>query len=168
MLIFGIDPGPIMTAFVLYDGNKHLLISFGKVHNKVLLKIINKVENPQDIHFCIEMIKSMGMPVGDTVFQTCVFIGRIVENIIRLGGTYSTLGRKDIVLEICGTPRAKDANVRAALLDLWPPTGGGKVPQVGTKNMPGPLFGVSKDVWSALAVAVTKARKMKYEKMKGE
>jgi hypothetical protein len=42
--------------------------------------------------------------------------------------------------------RAKDPNVRQALLD--------KIGPVGTKKNPGPLYGVSGHGWSALAVAV--------------
>jgi hypothetical protein len=42
--------------------------------------------------------------------------------------------------------RAKDANIRQALIDRFG--------AVGTKKMPGPLFGVSSHYWAALAVAV--------------
>lgn len=42
-----------------------------------------------------------------------------------------------------------------ALLDLFPRTGGGATPQIGTKAKPGPLYGVSSHAWAALGVAVT-------------
>ncbi|MNY62967.1 hypothetical protein D3C86_1998680 [compost metagenome] len=64
-------------------------------------------------------------------------------------------------LHLCKTPRAKDANVRQALLDMFPRTGGGKTPQIGTKAQPGPLFGVSSHAWAALGVAVTAAHQIR-------
>jgi hypothetical protein len=49
--------------------------------------------------------------------------------------------------------RAKDQNIRQALIDrLGPP---------GTKKNPGPTYGVTSHMWSALAVAVTAHDKLK-------
>ena len=47
-----------------------------------------------------------------------------------------------------------------ALLDLFPRTGGGATPQIGTKGKPGPLYGVSSHAWAALGVAVTASHQM--------
>jgi hypothetical protein len=55
--------------------------------------------------------------------------------------------RRDVKLHLCGSARAKDPNIRQALLDRFGP--------VGTKKAPGPLYGVKSHIWSALAVAVT-------------
>ena len=99
----------------------------------------------------IEMVASYGMPVGREVFETVRWIGRFHE---AFGGA-EYVYRKDVKIHLCQSMRAKDANVRQAILDLFPPAGGGKVPQVGTKLQPGPLYGVRKDIWSALAVALT-------------
>ena len=63
--------------------------------------------------------------------------------------------RKDVKMHLCGSMRAKDTNIRQAIIDRYPASGGGKCPQIGTKKEPGPLYGVSKDIWSALAVAIT-------------
>ena len=60
------------------------------------------------------------------------------------------VGRKEIVVALCGSARASDSNVRMALLDRF----GGSA-AVGRKAAPGPLYGISRDVWSALAIAVT-------------
>jgi len=58
-------------------------------------------------------------------------------------------------MNLCGVMKAKDGNIRQALIDRFPATGGGKIPQIGTKAKPGPLYGFSRDKWAALAVAVT-------------
>lgn len=46
---------------------------------------------------------------------------------------------------------AKDANVRQALINRF----GGKDAAIGRKAAPGPLYGISRDMRSALAIAVT-------------
>ena len=60
-----------------------------------------------------------------------------------------------VMVHLCHDSRAKDTNIRQALLDLFPRAGGGATPQVGTKGKPGPLYGVSSHAWPALAVAIT-------------
>jgi hypothetical protein len=100
------------------------------------------------------MIASYGMAVGKEVFETCVWIGRFIEN-WRDPDAAKLVYRKDVKMFLCGTTKAKDANIRQALIDSYPATGGGAIPQIGTKNAPGPLYGVSSHVWPALGVALT-------------
>jgi len=73
-----------------------------------------------------------------------VEIGRFAE-VSR--GSASLVFRRDVKMHLCGSARAKDANIRQALLDRLGP--------VGTKKAPGPLYGVKSHIWAALAVAVT-------------
>ena len=49
-------------------------------------------------------------------------------------------------MHLCNSPRAKDANVSQALKD--------KLGEVGTAKAPGPLYGIAKHAWAALAVGV--------------
>jgi hypothetical protein len=102
----------------------------------------------------IEMIASYGMPVGREVFETCIWIGRM-KQVWHRPDDVMLVYRKDVKLHLCAHPRAKDSNVRQALIDLFPATGGGKTPQIGTSKQPGPLYGVSSHAWPALGVAVT-------------
>jgi hypothetical protein len=60
--------------------------------------------------------------------------------------------RREVKIHLCGSMKAKDANVRQVLLDRYGP---GKAKAVGLKRSPGPLYGFSKDLWSALAVGIT-------------
>jgi len=102
-------------------------------------------------HIAIEMIASQGMPVGRETFETCVWIGRFIQAFHN--GQDHTLIYRGVVKDVlCGSRKAKDANIRQALLDKYPCTGGGKTPQIGTKSQPGPLFGISTHAWPALAV----------------
>jgi hypothetical protein len=60
--------------------------------------------------------------------------------------------RIEVKSHLCHSARATDSNVRQALIDKFGP---GKEKAIGLKATPGPLYGVSKDVWAALGVAVT-------------
>lgn len=147
-MIFAIDPGPTRSGWCLYDGNH--VIDSGTSDNSDVLGWIK--DSPARI-LAIEMIASYGMAVGASVFETVRWIGRF-QQAWRNPEAVQLAYRKDIKMHLCHSMRAKDANIRQALLDRFPATGGGKTPQVGTKSKPGPLYGVSGHAWSALAVAV--------------
>jgi hypothetical protein len=88
------------------------------------------------------------MAVGAEVFDTVLWAGRFAEAAHRV--TVVMLPRRAVKLALCGDSRAKDANIRQALIDRF----GGSA-AIGRKAAPGPLYGISRDVWSALAIAVT-------------
>lgn len=149
-ILIGVDPGPERSGWVvLKDGD---LYAHDITPNEQMRGYLRQWH---DYELVIEMIASYGMAVGKDVFETCVWIGRFIEcaepNPIR------RITRGDVKLHICGTKQAKDPNVRQALIDMYPATGGGKTPQIGTIKQPGPLYGMAGDMWAALAVAVTAA-----------
>lgn len=145
MRVLAIDPGNEESAFVISDDG--LRFEFGKYHNAALLSLIRDGARGAD-RLAIEMIASYGMPVGREVFETCVWIGRFIQ---AWGRKFTVVYRKDVKLHLCGQTRAKDGNVRTSLIDKF----GGKAKAIGTKKSPGPLHGMSKDVWAALGVYVT-------------
>jgi hypothetical protein len=147
--IFAIDPGTTQSGWCRL-GHAGVLDS-GVMDNEDLLAVVQRLP---DSRLAIEMIASYGMSVGREVFETCVWIGRFSQA-WHTPAKVERVYRKDVKMHLCGTPRAKDGNVRQALLDMFPATGGGKVPQIGVKARPGPLYGVSSHAWAALAVAVT-------------
>lgn len=159
MLILAIDPGTTESGWVLYDGER--VLDSGVAPNDEVLTILETGIGIRALphYVAIEMIASYGMPVGSEVFETCVWIGRF-KQAWHEPDAVKLVYRKDVKLHLCGTPRAKDPNVRQALIDLFPGTGGGKTPQIGTKSQPGPLYGVSSHAWPALGVAVTAAHRM--------
>ena len=148
MKIFGVDPGPEDSAFlVLEDGR---VSHFGIVPNAGILQRIDYRGDTRDSVLVIEMVASYGMPVGREVFETCVWIGRFEQ---AWGpAKRDRLTRQDVKRQLCnGNMRAKDKHVRQVMLDRFGP---GKAKAVGLKKTPGPLYGISKDVWAALAIAV--------------
>lgn len=142
-MILAIDPGTTQSAFVWYSAGR--ISDFGIVDNNQMIGILEQDSSPS-IQVVIEMIASYGMAVGKEVFETVRWIGRFQQASI-YPDDVKFIYRKDVKIHLCGSMKAKDANIRQALLD--------KVGPQGTKKDPGPTYGISKDVWSALAVAVT-------------
>lgn len=142
-MILAIDPGTTESGWVIFDGER--VIDCGVNLNESLIDLLRIV--PPFYTVAIEKIASYGMAVGAEVFDTCIWIGRFSQLVIDAQVPLKYVYRKDVKLHLCGSPRAKDANIRQALID--------KFGSVGTKKNPGPLFGVKSHIWSALAVAVT-------------
>jgi hypothetical protein len=155
--ILAIDPGNEYSAYVEYNTETCKLVRFGKIENDDLANMLSSNEFFGCSHLAIEMVACYGMPVGKTIFDTCVWIGRFIECWTEGSNNkkHIRVYRKETKMHLCQTMRAKDSNIRQAIIDRYPATGGGKKPQIGTKAQPGPLYGVSKDVWAALAVAIT-------------
>jgi hypothetical protein len=159
-VILAIDPGPTESALVVYIPGTRKVKQAGKVRNEHLVKHIGMWSHDAANTTCVlvvEMIASYGMPVGAEVFETCVWIGRFLQ---AWTGPSETLYRTAIKHHICGSTRAKDGNVRQALIDAF----GGKEKAIGKKASPGPLYAIKGDMWSALAVAVTYADRIEQAK----
>lgn len=139
--ILALDPGPLETGYCRFFAGR--VVESGTLDNREMRRM---VRSRQAEYLALEMIASYGMPVGRDVFETCLWIGRFIEV---HGGKHELVYRKDVKMHLCGTPRAKDANIRQALIDLIGPPG--------KKASPGPTYGVKGHAWAALAVAVTAA-----------
>lgn len=186
--LLAIDPGNTDSAFVVYDGTSPVM--FGKWKNETLLREMQVGASFPLWRCAIEMIGhyGSGMSVGREVFDTCIWIGRFSQVWHdRQGGDKFGLSRTEYILRatvkahVCGSAKAKDSNIRQALIDRWGgdsiAIGGKKCKRckgrgfLGNRRMPcgtfacdcnggyetppGPLKGISADVWQALAVAVT-------------
>ena len=162
MRILAIDPGNIDSGYVLMD-EEYYPLQFGKVDNFHLREIIMEQETLNGLRrgregeliTVIEMIASYGMAVGATVFDTCVWIGRFTE----LANKVEYIYRKEEKMNLCGNPRAKDANIRQALIDRFAQHDfkNGK----GTKSSPDWFYGFKSDIWAAYAVGTTYLDKLK-------
>lgn len=152
-MILAIDPGNIESAYVILDKDLKP-IEFGKVQNEELLddlfwdrfhrRCMEATDEMID-YLAIEMIASYGMAVGKEVFDTCVWIGRFIQeaNVKEIKLVY----RKEVKMNLCQTMKAKDSNIRQALIDRFG--------EVGTKKNPGWFHGFKSDIWQAYAVGVT-------------
>ena len=162
--ILALDPGDKQTGWAHIVMPDFALVNFGKTDNETLLEEISSLASDADV-CAIEMIASYGMPVGKSVFDTCVWIGRFWENIsIFVDVPVDFIYRKDEKISICGSMKAKDANIRQELINRYAKKDfkTGK----GTKKDPDTFYGVSADVWQAIAVGVTCYEKISSEKRK--
>lgn len=163
--ILAIDPGNLYSAYVVLDEDLRPL-HHAKVENEELIRsVIPNLLASGITDLAIEMIASYGMAVGKTVFDTCVYIGRLKEA-CRSVKDQGYIYRMEEKSNLCHNSRAKDANIRVALVDRFAPDtpNGGK----GTKKNPGFFYGFAADQWAAMAVGVTyydmyiKGRMMKH------
>lgn len=87
----------------------------------------------------------------DDSIETIIYTGMLMQ---AWPGKLLRVKRSEVKRHLCGSLRAKDANVRQAIIDRY----GGQA-AIGRKATPGPLYGVTSHAWAALAVAIT-AREM--------
>lgn len=150
-MILAIDPGNIESAYVIVENDLSKVIEKGKTLNPILLRALaiwNYKYGCNINYFAIEGIQSYGMAVGKSVFETCYFIGRLIESGERdLHIEPTLIYRMEEKMCLCHSMKAKDSNIRQALIDRFG--------EVGTKKNPGYFYGFKKDIWSAMSVATT-------------
>lgn len=157
-IILAIDPGDTQSAFCFVDKETYKPLYFAKLPNgeavdSIKNYIANLQENDRIIGAAIEMVASYGMAVGKSVFETCVYIGRFSQILEEMGYTVQWIYRQEEKMNICGQMKAKDSNIRIALIDRFAQfdfkTG------KGTKKNPDWFYGFAADVWASYAVAIT-------------
>ena len=146
MVIFAIDPGTTETGYIILGEE---IMDMGKRENVHVENLLfSKRVQAMHPHVVVEMVKSYGMPVGDTTFRTVWWLGRFALACDQMGYYYHEVTRNEVKNYLCHSSRASDSNIRQALIDRYEPD------LEARKRPKGFLKGVSKDMWSALAVAV--------------
>lgn len=142
-VLLAIDPGTTHSGWVTYaDG---VPLRGGVDENHEMLLVIANHNGP----VAIEEVRSYGMTIGQETIDTIRWIGRFQQ--AAGGERVRLIPRKEVCKHVCNDGRAKDTNIRTALLDRY----GGKAEAVGNVKKPGPLYWVKSHMWPALAVAVT-------------
>jgi len=145
--ILAIDPGTTQSGWVIVRVENDAIVEIkhkGITPNDEMYNVISELDPFDDQIWC-EMIASQGMAVGQETFETCVWIGRLMQWSLMRGTSFRRATRNQIKLHICGTARAKDPNITQALKDRF------GVP--GTKKEPGFTNGITSHMWQALSVA---------------
>jgi hypothetical protein len=143
--LYAIDPGTTHSALVHLHANGE--VTGGMWVNAELVHHFQDGEMPFG-HLVIEEIESYGMAVGRETFQTVFWAGRFAQAWQCPGQfSWSMLPRRAVKLHLCGSMKAKDANIRQALIDKF----GG----IACTKKGGALYGIKSHLWAALAVAVT-------------
>ena len=157
-LVLAIDPGNRESAYCVIDKETLKPLRFGKVKNseleRMMLAYMKNWSNALVYsEMVIERVASYGMAVGKDVFQTCEWTGRFVELALLPQVPVSYVYRKDEKMHICGDSRAKDANIRRALIDRFATHDlkNGK----GTKDNPDFFYQFKADCWAAYSTGLT-------------
>lgn len=148
-MIFAVDPDPQGGATVLLTNQGELVSHSRDVPVSAICSIIMEKKPGRVV---VEGLQSYGMPVGRSVFETAMVVGSIRFACQLAGVGFDEITRTQAKAAVCNAARAKDPQVRAALIDLY---GGDRERAIGTKKAPGPLYGIAKDEWAALAVGLT-------------
>ena len=153
MNVLAIDPGNVLSGWCILDDQTLEPLNFDKSLNDDVLALLENREGmtPPDM-VVIERVASYGMAVGKEVFLTCEWIGRFAQKAEDLGIPVDYLYRRQEKLHICGDSRAKDGNIRIALIDRFAKhdTKNGK----GTKKNPDWFYGFRADIWQAYALGI--------------
>lgn len=162
MRILAIDPGSIESGWCVIDTGTREPLHFDKTPNSRLRTSLIAADcGVEADRVAIEMIASYGMAVGKEVFETCVWIGKFSEAVRGNWWPNSDpelIYRRDVKLHHCMSAKAKDTNIRQALVDRFAP--GQPNHGKGTKAEPGWFHGFAADVWAAYAIAVLVADRL--------
>ena len=148
--VFAIDPGAVQSGYVVVSDTDSIG-AFGKIDNEQLIKYLRRLPGNIDM-LVVESTRPRGMPASMQLFDALMWAGRFIE--AAYPTPHALVDRSSVKLHITGRSASKDQNVVAALIDRYGGSGG-KAAAVGWKATPGPLYGVSRDVWQALALGLT-------------
>jgi hypothetical protein len=180
-VLLAVDPGPEVSGVVLLEFQGYrtqgkvgspvrpapkVLARWGEYRTRSLLDPAVGLTWCLQAHparswaLAVEGVTSYGFAVGQETWETAYLTGRLVEAGLRAGARIAgRVWRRTVKLYLCDLPTARDAAIRRALLDRYSRAGrgGGRRPTIGTSKDPGPLYGVTRHAWAALAVGVTAA-----------
>lgn len=139
-IVLAVDPGPKESGVVAWDGAR--ILRYGTHPNLHVIRVGDEYKTEYRV---IEMVASYGMAVGETTFETVFWIGRFCQ--AWQFGHVDRMKRIEVKTHLCHDSRAKDANIRQALIDRFG--------EKGTKKRMGITYGLSAHTWQAFALAVT-------------
>ena len=115
MIVIGVDPGPTQSAFVVWDGER--VLDKGILPNFIVVGCLSNYAGHDQITadaIVFEQVESFGMAVGRDVFETVFETGRMFQSVARLA---RRIPRREVKMHLCHSMRAKDSNIRQALID---------------------------------------------------
>jgi hypothetical protein len=149
--ILALDVGTDSSGYCLMGRNNYIPYEFGKVDNNTLLNSIVKMWLYDALVY--EEFQSYGMAIGKSTITSITWNGRFIQAADERHIPFYPLYRLEEKLNLCGTAKAKDANLRQAMIDRFAKFDfkNGK----GTKANQDWFYGFSKDAWSAAIIGVT-------------
>jgi len=154
-LWIGLDPGTTKTGWVVFDPKEEAVLHAGHDPNEFVINLLECGSLGDKV--IMECFAAQGMPLGESSIETVRWEGRFME---RSRTEVCRITRREVKVELCNSARAKDANIRQALVDLYAHGFGNH--GYGTKAEPSPLYrmkGSGSHGFSALAVCTAWLRK---------
>lgn len=149
--ILALDPGNSHTGAVIVRHDLAIINIFSHTENSSLIKMIPTLEFDQVV---IERVRSYGMIGGGDILDTAYMCGYYAALLRERGYPVKEYTRPEIKKRIGLKHNSNDSEVRKLIIPKYEPTGGGRIPQIGTSYKPGPLYGLTEDSWQALAAAI--------------
>ena len=155
-MVFAIDPGNIQSAYVWLNDDLSIR-EFAKKDNEYVLNAFENYvalsDTNSNVKVAIEMIACYGQRVGKEVFETCVYIGQLKQICRQYGVIPKFIYRKEEMEVLCNGQNNGDSGIRRVLIERFAKHDlkNGK----GTKKNPDFFYGFAKDIWAAMAVAIT-------------
>ena len=151
MKILAINPGDIVSAWVLYDVDNKIPLEYAKEENDVIL---NKILGFDCDKLIIQVSKPHGMPISINKFNTYIWSGRFWGS---FGKDVELVDLDDIKRFFFGQiGKIKNTDIYKEILSRY---GGDKKIACGTKESPGVLYGFNLETILALSVAITFSEK---------
>lgn len=156
-IVVGVDPGPRVSGLVAYDAVlRRVVYTRGEAPIEDVCEYIYTIYTDAwrtDALLAIERVQSQGHGGAD-LFATAEVVGRVWQRALDAGWAADRIllvYRRQVcrVLDVAGGGR--DAVVRQRMIEMH---GGTRAVAVGTRRLPGPLYGVSGHAWQALGLAV--------------
>jgi len=156
--IIGIDPGPRESGYCEYNPSTRGVFEAHIYSNDELW------DSLADRTFLGTTILAIEFPcfygksvsIGKDVLETAAQVGWFEAAWWANKGRDAVIRRitrREVRMHLCGTMRSGDPQVWTAILDQY----GGRAAALGTRKIPGPLYGVKSHARAALAVAITAA-----------
>ncbi len=115
--VLGLDPGTSKSAWCVIESDTCKPVAWAWEENMQVYHRLNLPEFDGSIvvyDLVIEDVTNMGMAVGKDVFETVRWSGRFDHK-----KTARFISRPEVKLHLCGSPRAKDPNVKQAIIDRY-------------------------------------------------
>ena len=157
MAVLAIDPGNEETALVLWDGT--VMLTKVYIPNREVKTYLNHYNILSHVEVVIiEMVSSYGAAVGQTIFDTCVWIGIFKEYLENLNLPVHLVFRKTLKMHHCHSLRGiNDGAVNSVLRDKYGEDNTIKKPNLVYWNDTVESLGGRKwmngDLWAAFALA---------------
>lgn len=138
-----IDPGTTQSAGVVWQDGE-LVDRLLEDNSRVRQWLEEQPHNAeQPVSFVFEKVSSYGMPVGESIFQTCFWTGIFIEKTSHKRAPIYLVPRTTIKKLL---KARNDSGVRRRLIERFG--------EPGTKANPGFTYGLKKDLWQAFGLAV--------------